>query len=113
MSSSLFVFLLYQHSGSKQPYSKKTKVKLDLLTDIDILLMVKKGFGGEVCHDFHLYAKANNKYVKKHDKNKESSYLKYWDENKSYGWEISQKLAVNDFKLFEETSKFNEDFKES
>ena len=28
---------------------KKTKVKLDLLTDIDILLMVEKGIRGEIC----------------------------------------------------------------
>ena len=29
---------------------KKTKVKLDLLTDIDILLMVEKGMGCGICH---------------------------------------------------------------
>ena len=28
---------------------KKTKVKLDLLTDIDILLMVEKGIRGGIC----------------------------------------------------------------
>ena len=29
---------------------KKTKVKLDLLTDTDTLLMVKKGIRGGICH---------------------------------------------------------------
>ena len=29
---------------------KKTKVKLDLLTDIDMSLMVKKGIRGGICH---------------------------------------------------------------
>ena len=29
---------------------KKTKVKLDLLTDIDMLLMVKKCIRGGICH---------------------------------------------------------------
>ena len=29
---------------------KKTEVKLDLLTDIDMLLMVEKGIRGEICH---------------------------------------------------------------
>ena len=30
-----------------------------------------------------------------------------------YGWTLSQKLSVNDFKLVEEASEFNEDFVES
>ena len=43
-------------------------------------------------------------------KNKESSYLKYWDVNNLYGWVISQKLPVNNFEWIEDTSQFNEDF---
>ena len=39
---------------------KKTKVKLDLLTDIDMLLMVEKGIRGGICQAIHLYAKAKN-----------------------------------------------------
>ena len=56
---------------------KKTKVKLDLLTDIDILLMLEKGLRGGIYHSVDRYAKANNKYMKDLDKNKESSYLQY------------------------------------
>ena len=51
---------------------KKTKVKLDLLTDIDMLVMVEKGIRGGICHAIHRYAKNNNKYMKNYDKNKES-----------------------------------------
>ena len=40
---------------------KKTKVKLDLLTDIDMLLMVEKGIRGQICHSIYRYGKANNK----------------------------------------------------
>ena len=40
---------------------KKTKVKVDLLTDIDMLLMVEKGIGGGLCHAIHRHVKANNK----------------------------------------------------
>ena len=29
---------------------KNTKVKLDLLTDIDMLLMVEKSIRGKICH---------------------------------------------------------------
>ena len=57
---------------------KNTEGKLELLTDIDMLLMVEKGIKGGICHAIHRYEKANDKkYMKGHDKNKESSYLKY------------------------------------
>ena len=36
---------------------KKTKVKLDLLNDIDMLLMVEKGSRGGICHSIYLYVK--------------------------------------------------------
>ena len=88
---------------------KKTEVKLELLTDIDMLLMVEKGIRGGICHAIHQYAKANNKYMKDYDKNKESSYLKYWDVNDLYRWATSQK-PVNKFELIEDTSEFNKDF---
>ena len=52
---------------------KKTKVELELLTDIDMLLMVEKGTRGGVCLAVHRYAKANNKYMKNYDKENESS----------------------------------------
>ena len=47
---------------------KKSKVKLDLLTDIDMLLIVEKGIRGGICHSNYQYAKANNKYTKDYDK---------------------------------------------
>ena len=49
--------------------------------------------------------KVNNKYMKKYDKNNESSsYLQYWDVNNLYGWQMSQKLPVNDVKCVVDTS---------
>ena len=44
------------------------------------------------------------------DKNRESSYLKYWDANNLYGWEMSQKLPVNKFEWIKDTFQFNKDF---
>ena len=51
----------------RQAALKKNKVKLELLTDIDNLLIVEKGITGGICHTINRYAKANNK----------SAYLKY------------------------------------
>ena len=92
---------------------KNTEVKLELLTDIDMLLRVEKGIRGGTCHTIHRYAKANNKYMKVYDENKESSYLNYWDVNNLSGWAMSQKFPVNNFEWIEETSQFNEEFIEN
>ena len=74
-----------------------------------MLLMVEKGITGTICHCVHRYAKAN-KYMKECDKNKESSYLQYWDVNNLYDWATLQKLPVNNFEWVKDTSQFNEDF---
>ena len=58
---------------------------LELLTDIDMLLTVEKGIGGGIWNIIQQYAKANNKYMKYCNKNKKTSYLKYWDVNNLYG----------------------------
>ena len=79
-------------------FKKKTDVKLELLTDFDILLMVEKGIRGGICHAIHRYAKANNKYMKNYDEKEESSYMQYLDANNLYGWAMSQKLPVSSFK---------------
>ena len=70
---------------------KKAKVKLDLLTNIDMFLMVEKGIRGGICHSIDRYLKANKKYMKDYDKNKESSYIQRWNINNLYGWVMTQK----------------------
>ena len=54
--------------------------------------MVEKEIRGGICNAIHQYPKANNKYMKDYDKNKESSYLKYWDVNNLCDWAMLQKL---------------------
>ena len=89
---------------------KKTNVKLELLTAYDMLLMVEEGIRGGIRHSIHRYSKANNKYIKNYDKNKESAYIEYIDANDLYGWAMSQKLPVNGFKWVKDVSKIDKEF---
>ena len=42
---------------------KKTKVKLELLTDVHMLMMFEPGIRGGISQSIHKYAAANNKYT--------------------------------------------------
>ena len=88
---------------------KKTNLKLELLTDYDMLLMVEKGIRGGICHSIHRYVKANNKYMQNYNNNEESSYIQYLDANNLCCWAMSKKLPVNGFKWLD-SNKINEDF---
>ena len=89
---------------------KKTEVKLELLTEVDMLLMVEKRIRGGICHAMHRYAKANNKYTKDYNKGEEESHLAYLDANNSYGWAISEPLPVDGFDWIKDLSKIDKDF---
>ena len=71
-----------------------------------MLLMAEKRIRRGIYHSINKYAKTGNKYTKNY-KNKESSYLKYWDIN--YLYDLTKKLPVNDFEWVEDTSPFNEE----
>ena len=75
-----------------------------------MLLMFEEGTRGGICQATHRYVKANNKYIKNHDKDKEPSYLVYVDANNLYGWSMCKKLPVSDFKYIDDISIFTEDF---
>ena len=76
-------------------FKKQTGIRLELLTDVDMLFIVEKGIRGGICHAVYRYAKANNKYMRNYDKNKELLYILYSDANNLYGWTMSQKLPGN------------------
>ena len=76
---------------------KLTKVKLELLTDLDMLLF-EKGTRGSISQATLKYAKSNNKYMKSYNKNVKSSFLEYLDANNLFGWAMSKKLPIGNFK---------------
>ena len=75
-----------------------------------MLIMYEEGTRGRMCQAKHRYAKANNKYMKNHDKNKKPTYLERLDANNLYGWAICKKLPESDFEWVDDLSIFTEDF---
>ena len=75
-----------------------------------MFLTYEKGIRGGICNKVHSYAKANNKYMKNYNKNKKSSFLMYVDANNLWGWAMSKKLPVDEFKWVDDLSMFTEYF---
>ena len=88
-----------------------TGVKLELLTDTEMLLLFEKGIRGGMWNSIHNYAEANKKkYMKNYDSNKPSTYLLYVDANNLYGYAMSKKLSIDNFKWEINLTKFTTDF---
>ena len=51
--------------------------------------------------------------MKHNDKNKEQSYIQYWDVNNLYGWEISQMHPATSFQCIKNSSQCNKDILKS
>ena len=78
---------------------KVTDVNLELLSDINMLLMVEKSIRGGVSMISNRYGKANNKYMgDKFNSNEPSKYIQYLDANNLYGWAMSKPLPTHGFK---------------
>ena len=60
--------------------------RLELLSDIDILLIFEKGIRGEIAEAVKRFAKTNNKYMKdQYNLDEKSTYLQYLVANGLYG----------------------------
>ena len=78
---------------------KVTEVKLELLSDIDMLLIVEKCIRGGVSMISNRYGKANDKYMGDRFVASElSKYIAYLDANNLYGWAMSKPLPTHGFK---------------
>ena len=72
--------------------------RLELLTDIDMLLIFEKGDRGRITQAVKRYAPANNKYMNDlYSPNEDSIYLQYLDANNLYRWAMVQKLPTHVF----------------
>ena len=78
---------------------KFTNVKLEIPTDIDMLMFFDRGLCGGISMVSNHYAKANNKQLKEYyDPKTKESYIMFVDANNLYGWAMSQTLPTGGFK---------------
>ena len=76
---------------------KKTGVELELLTDMDMHLMIERGMRGGISMVSKRYAKANNPRVEGYDPAQPKNYITYLDANNLYGWAMSLPLPKKNF----------------
>ena len=77
---------------------KITKVQLELLSDPDMLLLIKSGIRGGIATITHRHAKADNEYMgAEFDPVKASKFISYLDANNLYGWAMSKHLSTCGF----------------
>ena len=87
---------------------KLTKIELELISDYDMLLMIKKGTRGGISMISNRYGVANNKYMgDSYDPSKESTYIQYLDANNLYGWAMSKPLPTQEFEWMSESELDN------
>ena len=78
---------------------KKTRIRLELLLDPDMILMFERGIRGGITQSINRWAKANSPCMgSKFDPNEKTNYLQYLDANNLYGWAMSQPLPTRGFR---------------
>ncbi|KAJ8909678.1 hypothetical protein NQ315_011382 [Exocentrus adspersus] len=86
---------------------KYTKVELDYLKDVDMLLFMDRGIRGGVSQCSNRYAEANNKFMPTYDCTQPSKYLMYFDVNNLYGWAMCQYLPYGGFEWMRNFENFD------
>ena len=77
---------------------KMTGVELEHISDIDMHLFIEKGTRGGISYIAKRHSKANNKYMKDYESDKEDEFIIYLDANNLYGWAMTQYLPYGGFK---------------
>ena len=87
---------------------KMTGIELELISDSDMHLFIEKRMRGGISYIAKRYSKANNKYMKCYDSNKESVLIVYLDANNLYGWAMIKYLPYEELKwLSKKIDKFD------
>ncbi|XP_065639659.1 uncharacterized protein LOC136072381 [Hydra vulgaris] len=81
---------------------KITKVKLELLSNYDMILVIKQGIRGGISMVPNRLGTANNKYIENYDEGKEPTYIQYLDANNLFGWAMSKPLPTHGFEWMSE-----------
>ena len=88
---------------------KHSRIRLELLSDVDMFNMFEKGIRGGISMISNRYGKANNKYMgEKYDPKLPSKYISYLNANNLCGWAMMKPLPVGGFEWIE-----NEDEKQN
>ncbi|PFX30928.1 Schlafen family member 5 [Stylophora pistillata] len=82
---------------------KLTEIKLELLTDINMLHMFEAGIRGGISMISTRHSKANNKYMgKRFDPTQPSKFIMCKDANNLYAWAMSKCLPTGGFEWVDE-----------
>ena len=76
---------------------KMTKMELELISDIDMYLLIEKRTRGGITYIAKRHRKANNKCMRSYGVNKSSKFFSYLDVNNLNGWAMSQYLPYGIF----------------
>ena len=75
-----------------------TKIKVELISDLDLIPFLEKSMRGKVSYTSNRSSKTSNKYLKFYDPKQESKHIIYLDENNFYGYAMSKFLPKSGFK---------------
>ena len=76
---------------------KITKFKVELLTNVDMILHYENAIKGWITRAIYHYGEANKKYMHFYDETKEITCIQYLDFN--YGWALPQPIFVVDLNM--------------
>lgn len=87
---------------------KHSDVELELITDIDMYLMVEKGIRGGISMISHRYAKANDPRMgDEYDASKPTKTLHYLDANSLYPTAMCEPLPIDQFSMVDDPDAFD------